>query len=103
RREGGITGCVDVRVVGGWRDGFFFSSRGRHTRCLSDWSSDVCSSDLSSMRRCSSGVSSGQVHLYTPEEQRLMLEARAFAQQEVRSEERRVGNEGGPRRAASRT
>src|SRR5262245_26979497 len=27
---------------------FFFSSRRRHTRCLSDWSSDVCSSDLGS-------------------------------------------------------
>src|SRR5262245_65122320 len=27
----------------GW---LFFSSRRRHTRCLSDWSSDVCSSDL---------------------------------------------------------
>src|SRR5258705_7966465 len=26
---------------------FFFSSRRRNTRCLSDWSSDVCSSDLS--------------------------------------------------------
>src|SRR5947199_10445069 len=26
---------------------FFFSSRRRHTMCLSDWSSDVCSSDLS--------------------------------------------------------
>src|SRR5262245_64442401 len=25
---------------------FYFSSRRRHTRCLSDWSSDVCSSDL---------------------------------------------------------
>src|ERR1035438_4128487 len=25
---------------------FFFSSRRLHTRCLSDWSSDVCSSDL---------------------------------------------------------
>src|SRR5258705_10803592 len=25
---------------------FFFKSRRRHTRCLSDWSSDVCSSDL---------------------------------------------------------
>src|SRR5262245_62405032 len=24
---------------------FFFSSRRRHTSCLSDWSSDVCSSD----------------------------------------------------------
>src|SRR3989337_1494614 len=25
---------------------FFFSSRRRHTRCYRDWSSDVCSSDL---------------------------------------------------------
>src|SRR5262245_4736269 len=29
---------------------FFFSSRRRHTRCLSDWSSDVCSSDLEHIR-----------------------------------------------------
>src|SRR5262245_63109966 len=29
---------------------FFFSSRRRHTSCLSDWSSDVCSSDLASPR-----------------------------------------------------
>src|SRR5438046_2354254 len=28
---------------------FFFSSRRRHTRLVSDWSSDVCSSDLSSL------------------------------------------------------
>src|SRR5207245_7766684 len=26
--------------------GFFFSSRRLHTRCYRDWSSDVCSSDL---------------------------------------------------------
>src|SRR2546429_6620276 len=25
---------------------FFFTSRGRNTRCSGDWSSDVCSSDL---------------------------------------------------------
>src|SRR5262245_66655775 len=30
---------------------FFFSSRRRHTRCLSDWSSDVCSSDLHGTKR----------------------------------------------------
>src|SRR5438045_5676789 len=30
---------------------FFFSSRRRHTRCLSDWSSDVCSSDLQPRRQ----------------------------------------------------
>src|SRR5438046_9035368 len=28
------------------REVFFFSSRRRHTRLVSDWSSDVCSSDL---------------------------------------------------------
>src|SRR6266850_6432046 len=30
---------------------FFFSSRRRHTRLQGDWSSDVCSSDLSPSRR----------------------------------------------------
>ena len=39
---------------GGWVGGgggvFFFSSRRRHTRSLCDWSSDVCSSDLISVR-----------------------------------------------------
>src|SRR5207249_9253895 len=29
---------------------FFFSSRRRHTRSKRDWSSDVCSSDLSEVR-----------------------------------------------------
>src|SRR5215213_815294 len=29
---------------------FFFSSRRRHTRLVSDWSSDVCSSDLADVR-----------------------------------------------------
>src|SRR5262249_60128207 len=28
---------------------FFFSSRRRHTRLVSDWSSDVCSSDLADL------------------------------------------------------
>src|SRR5438093_11245262 len=31
---------------------FFFSSRRRHTRLVSDWSSDVCSSDLDGGRSC---------------------------------------------------
>src|SRR5262245_63762775 len=35
-------GALSAVVVDGF---FFFSSRRRHTRCLSDWSSDVCSSD----------------------------------------------------------
>src|ERR1039458_312652 len=32
----------------------FFSRRRRHTRCLSDWSSDVCSSDLYTNRYATS-------------------------------------------------
>src|SRR5258705_4365655 len=40
---------------------FFFSSRRRHTRCLSDWSSDVCSSDLIEVR--DTGVADLDVHL----------------------------------------
>src|SRR5215212_956892 len=38
---------------------FFFSSRRRHTRCLSDWSSDVCSSDL---QREAGGAAQGAHH-----------------------------------------
>src|SRR5439155_18345352 len=41
---------------------FFFSSRRRHTRWPRDWSSDVCSSDLSS-RRITSGDATGTAHL----------------------------------------
>src|SRR5205814_5846711 len=39
----------------------FFSSRRRHTRCLSDWSSDVCSSDLAFLyqRTISDGAETG--------------------------------------------
>src|SRR2546429_9388663 len=35
---------------------FFFSSRRRHTRCSRDWSSDVCSSDLTQGAACNSGT-----------------------------------------------
>src|SRR5215472_10236687 len=38
-------GSTAVVAGGGGTLAFFFSSRRRHTRCLSDWSSDVCSSD----------------------------------------------------------
>src|SRR2546430_17023742 len=40
---------------------FFFSSRRRHTRFDCDWSSDVCSSDLSSSARRQGGRSSGWI------------------------------------------
>src|SRR5438034_71421 len=40
--------CDGMRAPPGRdRQGLFFSSRRRHTRSLCDWSSDVCSSDLS--------------------------------------------------------
>src|SRR5690554_7245534 len=43
----------------GFDDLFFFSSRRRHTRCGRDWSSDVCSSDLCSVRNMATAASSG--------------------------------------------
>src|SRR5258705_1902487 len=43
--------------------GFFFSSRRRHTRCLSDWSSDVCSSDLSWANRIREHFKGNKIHL----------------------------------------
>src|SRR5256885_1754455 len=39
---------------------FFFSSRRRHTRLQGDWSSDVCSSDLSGVRGQGSDVDASQ-------------------------------------------
>src|SRR5918996_1341359 len=40
---------------------FFFSSRRRHTRLQGDWSSDVCSSDLSPLTR-DSNYTTGQIY-----------------------------------------
>src|SRR2546422_1351378 len=40
---------------------FFFSSRRRHTRCSRDWSSDVCSSDLTR----SQGITSNAIAIRT--------------------------------------
>src|SRR5438128_12672791 len=58
---------------------FFFSSRGRHTSCYRDWSSDVCSSDLTP----SSAASATTVS--SPPGGHWLIG--------VRSEERRVGKE----------
>src|SRR5438046_7805632 len=38
---------------------FFFSSRRRHTRLVSDWSSDVCSSDLRRGLRLTNVIQAG--------------------------------------------
>src|SRR5438093_2605324 len=64
---------------------FFFSSRRRHTRLVSDWSSDVCSSDLigpSPLRVLMEPVAGLR-------RQHLLIVRREHA----RSEERRVGKE----------
>src|SRR5690606_39852593 len=100
----------------------FFSSRRRHTRFSRDWSSDVCSSDLSGMSNDGNG--SDRIRLHESWKSRLldvfasptMLALRAFLRAELaagkviyppppmifaaRSEERRVGK-GGRSRWAS--
>src|SRR5262245_65850256 len=63
---------------------FFFSSRRRHTRCLSDWSSDVCSSDLGTFTT----LSPLQPITATPYAVQSLNAASATT---ARSEERRVG------------
>src|SRR5262249_59129490 len=91
---------------------FFCTSRRRHTRLVSDWSSDVCSSDLYVTRaleliqRLPDGAdrarqelelqmaSSVALHMAvgpgSPEREKALVRA-------LRSEERRVGKEGGSR------
>src|SRR5258706_3153784 len=64
---------------------FFFSSRRRHTRLVSDWSSDVCSSDLRVFAR--SLLVGGSVRRKAQDLSRAAFPARS------RSEERRVGKE----------
>src|SRR5205814_3756870 len=72
-------------------ESFFFSSRRRHTRCLSDWSSDVCSSDLEDQVAVVGAAIAAEDHValilfdvIRETNTRLHL---------VRSEERRVGKE----------
>src|SRR5205814_5166374 len=81
---------------------FFFSSRRRHTRCLSDWSSDVCSSDLFDLIGGGNKTSSATLFITLKpwDERRASAEdivkfvgAKGTAVSE-RSEERRVGKEG---------
>src|SRR5207245_3008175 len=81
---------------------FFFSSRRRHTRCYRDWSSDVCSSDLSPAktpavrrangRRWTSGWWAGRSPLHSMGK-RLSKRRKSTASPLWRSEERRVGKE----------
>src|SRR5256886_7705312 len=85
---------------------FFFSSRRRHTRFDCDWSSDVCSSDLSDANavlphtRSVVYLDDGDLAVITDEGYRVLdREARvqdrsvADIEWDLRSEERRVGKE----------
>src|SRR5256885_3815798 len=71
---------------------FFFSSRRRHTRLQGDWSSDVCSSDLSGC--ATSSASRRKTRRSLPTFLHISATAaRATPSAIPRSEERRVGKE----------
>src|SRR5699024_11255235 len=71
---------------------FFFSSRRRHTRSKRDWSSDVCSSDLSLDVLISKHKQTGAMHYHLahPSDENAFL---VGFRTQPRSEERRVGKE----------
>src|SRR2546426_8763621 len=76
---------------------FFFSSRRRHTRLQGDWSSDVCSSDLTSSSR-GIPVGSSTTRSVTDGPRPRSLNSKAYCSApsgsaHSRSEERRVGKE----------
>src|SRR5690606_39942405 len=80
---------------------FFFSSRSRHTRFSRDWSSDVCSSDLSLLQTYYSstgnpGYAASDLQRYidvTAADVMKVAKDVFRADERVRSEERRVGKE----------
>src|SRR5688500_19776023 len=73
---------------------FFFSSRRRHTRLQGDWSSDVCSSDLFSIRRLEvHGKDQVSPQCQWQRGQCLAQLKRKAPDVDLRSEERRVGKE----------
>src|SRR5205814_6955148 len=93
---------------------FFFSSRRRHTRCLSDWSSDVCSSDLQTFAHLGGHIQGGngvpepigaQVGVPEGHGEGLVSDRDCYLDLRrsdwCRSEERRVGNEGRSRLSAA--
>src|SRR5207248_6701474 len=95
---------------------FFFSSRRRHTRSYGDWSSDVCSSDLpiplhaarvirdafhraiswaDDFANGSRDEKSFELHEGSPFLCQEVNGAKRWLRQLARSEERRVGRDGG--------
>src|SRR5262249_59896908 len=75
---------------------FFFSSRRRHTRLVSDWSSDVCSSDLVGQRPRGIELSRDGKFLLVAvgdDDTIQMIDTTTHEIVANRSEERRVGKE----------
>src|SRR5690606_40946004 len=81
---------------------FFFSSRRRHTRFSRDWSSDVCSSDLSGLPLSFDLILNRSLGLALSRPARCMIRSAVVASPLndhsasntlARSEERRVGKE----------
>src|SRR5688572_32535735 len=77
---------------------FFLSSRGRHTRFDCDWSSDVCSSDLSVKignvtLKPGEAYSNGRIDANADINQAIAWKNGVFNFHKMRSEERRVGKE----------
>src|SRR5690349_23203428 len=72
---------------------FFFSSRRRHTRSLRDWSSDVCSSDLTILQRIPQPHRHALFRVGDAGRQRRILRRPLRPSLAQRSEERRVGKE----------
>src|SRR5438045_8502637 len=71
---------------------FFFSSRRRHTRCLSDWSSDVCSSDLTNAGKPT--IKGAEVELtWAPTKDWNFEASLAHLRSSIDRKERRVGKE----------
>src|SRR3712207_7040247 len=70
---------------------FFFSSRRRHTRYWRDWSSDVCSSDLSFVDPYDPIFHAGNA--YTGMMKGAAGNQKLGSVNGIRSEERRVGKE----------
>src|SRR5256885_2666953 len=92
--------CALVRYI------FFFSSRRRHTRLQGDWSSDVCSSDLSRFHCLPATVLVTRINVVAwacaiaaaptsvlPAPHGSTITPEPPAQKPSRSEERRVGKE----------
>src|SRR5258706_644372 len=110
-------GIRDWSVTGVQTCAFFFSSRRRNTRLVSDWSSDVCYSDLAAHDVAARRLGLNQYAISVPVEAqtpggdigRCMSSVPGLrvmrvdgtdplaSYQAMRSEERRVGKDGRPR------